>query len=244
MTAPAQARAPVPRPREAQSDCVRALATRPPPRDRISRVQTPARNRLAQSHPSSPPACTGRTIGKRSSGSSEPVITAAIMATDIEQRRLSALAQGNNIDTRGNREKNVAGPYAFTSAIGRCLRFEVTPARFLRGFRYLDGLIKQQFDCFRCLLAGCSIHGCTIILAQQPGPYRGLSEQFRAGTLAQLVRCQRGVARMQRYTVDARHLTCCCICLDHHTLPQTPASGCRGRLCPAGTLSRRLRTTW
>ena len=124
------------------------------------------------------------------------------MAADVDQRRLGALAQRDDVDPRRDREEDVAQAHALAGAERLGARGEVTATVVLGGRRKLQGGIEMRVDRGRCGFAYRAAGGGRVVGGEQAGALRGLPQQLRAGALAQVLGCQRLSRRVQVDSVD------------------------------------------
>jgi hypothetical protein len=185
-----------------------------------------------------------RAVRLRPRGVGEGIARRIVVTAHVEQRRLGALPQGDDVHAGRHREQDMANVRALAVRELRGVGQEMAAARFFGRVRDFDHARQQRLDRRGCRFADRTIDRMFVARVEQALVLGGLPEQFRARALAQFDGIGRGVGRVQRAAV---HL-CNTRCGRGSDVAVNGQDGVhRSRLgvwWPAGRFRRRDRTIW
>ena len=145
-----------------------------------------------------------RTVGRRARGLGKAFNRLAIVAADIQQRRLGTLAQRHDVHAWRHGEQDVPQPHALAGLVRGLVRREVPLTCLLRRLGNAQFPVEQRLDRDGRGFADHAVRRRRVVRAQEAGPLRGLAQKLGAGALAQVVRRKRHIRLVQCDAIDPR----------------------------------------
>ncbi len=179
-------------------------------------------------------------VGQFARGGGETVAVADLLVAaagaQVDQAGLGPASQRLQVDAGRDREQDVAQVHALADRVAAGIGGVMAAAGVLVRLGHRQLAVEQGLDRRRGGFADRARHRRRVVVGEQAGADRRLAQQLGAGALPQFARRQALVGSGQRDAVDLRR--------PRLQLRSRAHAALRGSFWPAGTFSRRERTSW